>query len=119
MDVSNNINHIGRLIEMGVATGVAALTITRARPIRPLRDWIFLHSLWWGELISCPYCMSHWIAAVFILWAWPGLHAAMLEWLVVVGIAAPSAAAVYSAVVTILPAQSEETSYAQPIARAA
>ncbi len=30
---------IGSLLEMGVATGVASLTLTRARPLRPIRQW--------------------------------------------------------------------------------
>src|SRR5580765_5058624 len=60
---------IGRLIEMGAATGVASLTITRSRPLRPVRDWVRSKSDWWGALISCPYCMAHWVAAVFSIWS--------------------------------------------------
>ena len=105
--------NLGQLLEMGVATGVASLTITRSRPLRPVRDWIYNRSLWWGELVSCPYCMSHWVAAALVLWSWPGLHQVVLEWLVVVAIAAPVAAGVYSAIVTILPAESEADLHAK------
>ncbi len=100
---------IGSLLEMGVATGVASLTLTRARPLRPIRQWIQKRSQWWGELVGCPYCISHWVAAGLVAWHWPGLYNAILEWLMVVAIAAPSAALVYRSIITILPAQSEES----------
>jgi hypothetical protein len=110
-----------QLLEIGVATGVAALTISRARPLRPLRWLIQKYSNWWGELISCPYCMSHWIGALLIAWGrgsprywhWAGLYQASLEWLVVVAIAAPAAALVYQSIITILPPRSE-TYHASP-----
>ena len=103
---------IGRLIEMGVATGVAALTITRSRPLRPVRDWVRSKSDWWGELISCPYCMAHWVAAVFSIWSFatwgrPRPITGVLIWLVTVGLGSVSAKSIYLAIIVILPTKSE------------
>jgi Protein of unknown function (DUF1360) len=113
--INININHLARLLEMGVATGVVSLTLTRSRPLRFIRVGIRSLSEWWGELVSCPYCMSHWIAAGLVAWGrgsprywhWAGAYPATLEWLLVVAIAAPVAAAVYNSITSILPTHSE------------
>jgi hypothetical protein len=115
-----------QVLEMGVATGVAALTITRAKPLRPIRDWIYLRSLWWGELASCPYCMAHWVGAIFVVWqmaldhAWGARQAfqGVLTWLMVVAIASVVAKSIYLAIITILPPQSENNSYEREIINA-
>ena len=115
MDASSLAVYLGRLLGMGVATGVASLTITRARPLRPVRDWIWLRSSWWGELVSCPYCMAHWVGAGFVLWqmalerAWGARQSfqGVLTWLVVVAIASVLAKSIYLSIITVLLPQSE------------
>lgn len=47
---------------IALAVAAAALTITRAVVFAPLRNWVAKHSDFFGELISCPYCTSHWLA---------------------------------------------------------
>lgn len=94
-------SRVGLLLEMGVATGVASLTLTRARPLRPMRQWIQQRSQWWGELVSCPYCISHWVAFVLVARHLTSLDNAVLEWLIVVAISAPVAALVYQSIITI------------------
>lgn len=52
-------------IELGylsLATSTITLTITRAKVARPVRNWISNRSSYFGEMINCPYCTSHWIA---------------------------------------------------------
>jgi hypothetical protein len=58
------------IIEIGylsMATSTISLTITRAKVSRPLRGWVTRRNNFFGEMITCPYCTSHWIA--FILCA--------------------------------------------------
>jgi hypothetical protein len=99
----------------GIATGVLSLTLTRSTIFRRPRVWVRYHiGNWAGELARCPYCMSHWIAAGLVAWAWPGSwHVAVLEWLAAVAIAAPTAAIAYESIVRITPNPSEAL-YAEP-----
>lgn len=95
---------INEMLLSGVATGVASLTITRSKLFKPLRKFVKKRSPWLNELFTCPYCMSHWVAAGFTAWLWPGtLKLAVLEWLVTVAIAAPTAAIVFESIVRIHP----------------
>jgi hypothetical protein len=42
------------------------------------RAWVEAHRpVWWSELLSCPFCLSHWLAALAVLisnqplsWGW-------------------------------------------------
>lgn len=100
------------LLGIGVATGVTSLTITRSKLFRGLRHWLWLKSDWLGDLIHCPYCMSHWIALAMILGKWPGWKPALVQWLVAVAIAAPVSAAIYLCMQVIQPAP--EVLHARP-----
>ena len=51
---------------LSLATTSISVTITKAKVFAPLRDFIFRIWNWLGELFSCPYCMSHWVAGVFV-----------------------------------------------------
>lgn len=50
---------------MAIAT--ASVTLTRARMFEPVRAWWQPKNYLVFKLISCPYCMSHWLA----LWVAP------------------------------------------------
>lgn len=52
---------------LSLATSTITLTITRARVSKPVRNWISKRSPYFGEMINCPFCTSHWVA--FILCA--------------------------------------------------
>lgn len=101
------------MISAGVATGIVSLTLTRSRPLRGIRNWIRYKSDWAGELVTCPYCMSHWIAGVLIWWLGPGsVKTWFLGTAVAIAIAAPVAAVVMQAILLVSPAQ-EEALYAE------
>lgn len=51
---------------LAVAIAAVSLTITRASIFKPFRLWVEEHSTFFGELVSCPYCMSHWVALVVV-----------------------------------------------------
>ena len=48
------------ILSLAIAAG--ALTVTKARISAPLRDRATAKSKWLGELVSCPYCFSHWLS---------------------------------------------------------
>jgi len=49
------------LIVMGLSH-----TIARERLFAPVRRALGGHDTWLGYLVSCPYCVSHWIAFVLV-----------------------------------------------------
>ncbi|HVY37473.1 MAG TPA: DUF1360 domain-containing protein [Polyangia bacterium] len=49
------------LVVMGLAH-----TIARERLFAPLRRALGGHDTWLGYLVSCPYCVSHWVAFLVV-----------------------------------------------------
>ena len=43
-----------------------AQTIAKERVFEPLRDRLGNKETWLGYLVSCPYCLSHWLAFVLV-----------------------------------------------------
>lgn len=67
------------LIMLGIAGGTVALTISKAEVFAFFRAWVDRRTdaafeakhlkrvkawMFFGELVNCPYCMSHWAAFV-------------------------------------------------------
>lgn len=50
-----------------MATAAVSMVFTMALVFRGLRAWVKERSKFFGELFSCPYCFSHWVAAVFVV----------------------------------------------------
>ena len=50
------------VIWLSVVTAAISTTITETRLFLPLRKWIRLKSDFFGDLISCGYCLGFWIA---------------------------------------------------------
>ena len=50
------------LVVLALAVSALSLTITKAKVTAPVRDWIADRNVWFGDLVSCPYCTSHWLA---------------------------------------------------------
>ena len=75
------------LIGLAVASISVAICCTRASE-RP-RFWIYPRCNWLGELLSCPYCLSHYLALGCVLWRWPvpGLVGLLLATFAVVTLA--------------------------------
>src|SRR5687768_9303666 len=53
---------------LALAVSATSVTIGRTAVFAPFRDWFEARSTWIHGLVSCPYCLSHWIA--FLLAAW-------------------------------------------------
>jgi len=56
----------GRLLAVSLVTMGLSHTIARERLFAPIRDRLGGKERWLGYLVSCPYCVSHWVAAVLV-----------------------------------------------------
>lgn len=50
-----------------VAVSTVTVTVTRSTLFAPLRERAAHKSRFLGKLVGCPYCMSHWVAALFVV----------------------------------------------------
>jgi hypothetical protein len=102
-----------------LALAVAAISMTTAKGaiFRPARLWIHDHNEWLGELVMCPYCLSHWLAFGAVAAYQPRLvHSgfALLDYaltaFVLVTIAAAGCAVIWGSMVFIamIPKRKEE-----------
>jgi hypothetical protein len=57
---------ISDFIFVTLATFALSTTIATTPLLDSLRRKAYERSQMWGKLASCPYCLSHWIAAVFV-----------------------------------------------------
>lgn len=49
------------------ACACVSLTVTRAKVTARFRSAVQARSAWFGELVSCPYCFSHWASLALVL----------------------------------------------------
>lgn len=56
----------GRLLAVSLVTMGLSHTIARERLFAPIRERLGGKETWLGYLVSCPYCVSHWVAAVLV-----------------------------------------------------
>lgn len=61
-----NILGLYQIIALALATAAISVTISKAVIFASLREWIEEHNSWFGELINCHYCTSHWVAMAFV-----------------------------------------------------
>lgn len=54
------------LVILAFATSAVSLTISKAGIFKSSRQWVAEHNEWLGELISCPYCTSHWVSILLV-----------------------------------------------------
>jgi len=57
------------IVMVTVAVATVTVTITRSTLFAPFREWAARQGRLPGKLVGCPYCMSHWVSAVFVLGA--------------------------------------------------
>ncbi len=64
---------------LAMAVAAAAMTITKTAIFRPMRSWVSQRSSWFGKLLSCPYCTSHWLVFFSVAWYQPLLVTSRLR----------------------------------------
>jgi len=57
---------VGQLLAVSLIVMGLSHTISRERICEPLRARLGGKETWLGYLVSCPYCVSHWIAFVLV-----------------------------------------------------
>jgi len=57
----------GEIILLALAVSSISVTITKSNAMEWLRQLVSKLGRWPEELIHCPYCLSHWIAAAGVL----------------------------------------------------
>ena len=81
---------VGQLLAVSLIVMGLSHTISRERICEPLRARLGGKETWLGYLVSCPYCVSHWIALILVpitgtsaVYVIPGLGpvAGVLRWL--------------------------------------
>ncbi|MEI6118430.1 MAG: DUF1360 domain-containing protein [bacterium] len=56
---------------IALAGSAISMTITKATISKSLREKIKAKNKFFGELLSCPYCTSHWIHAILLILCQP------------------------------------------------
>jgi len=62
------------IVFIALAIASASMTITKSNITKKLRTLISKCGLWAKELIHCPYCLCHWLAAVIICTFYWGVY---------------------------------------------
>lgn len=47
---------------LAFSVSAVSFTIARTKVSEPLRTWVAKKNTWLGNLITCPYCVSHWLS---------------------------------------------------------
>jgi len=55
------------LVVLGIATGAISMVVSRSTIFNAFHDWLEKRSVFLEDLLSCPWCLSHWIALVFTI----------------------------------------------------
>jgi uncharacterized membrane protein len=61
-----NMAGLAKLLAVSLVVMGLSHTLTRERLFEPLRRRMGGKDTWLGYLVSCPYCVSHWIAFVLV-----------------------------------------------------
>ena len=100
---------------LGAATATASLTITRTYIFKTPRKWFRKRGVWFDKLFTCPYCMSHYVAAFFMLFYTPRVVRSrwyaidyMVSWLLLVVVSALLVGLLWRALSQIAPPPSVE-----------
>ena len=82
----------GDVLNLSIITASISFAVSETKLFRPLREWVRGRSKFFGDLLSCGYCLGHWVAfalvvicrfTLFKIW-WPldyFLTALVIAWL--------------------------------------
>ena len=56
-----------KVLSLVIATAAISFLLVHAEIFKHPRAWILRKSKFFGDLVSCCYCLGHWIAAVLIV----------------------------------------------------
>lgn len=55
------------LFVLSMCVSTVTYTITRSVLFKFLRNWVLNRNETLGKFIGCPYCLSHWVTAFFVI----------------------------------------------------
>lgn len=61
-----DIDRIEKAIYLSFITASISFTVTETKLFMPIREWVKRRNVFFGELISCGYCFSHWVAFALV-----------------------------------------------------
>lgn len=59
-----NYQNLILLVLLAAPVACVSLTLTRSMLFKGFREWVGGRSDFFGELVRCPFCTSHWVAFV-------------------------------------------------------
>jgi hypothetical protein len=54
------------LLMLALVSATVSVTVSRASIFNRPREWLSDRSEFFGKLLSCPYCLSHWVAFALV-----------------------------------------------------
>jgi hypothetical protein len=51
---------------LSMVTASVSFTVTEMKLCKPMREWAVKVSPFLGELLSCGYCLGHWVALILV-----------------------------------------------------
>lgn len=63
----DTLEKVAQLAWLGIACGALSLFLTKSTLINKVHDWLEVHAPFVEEVLSCPWCTSHWVAICFVL----------------------------------------------------
>ena len=54
------------ILILSLPAAAISLTITKSFLFEHLREWVLERSKWFGKLVTCPYCASHWVSFALV-----------------------------------------------------
>jgi len=58
---------VGEIILVSLAIAAASMTVSKSNAMFWFRQLVSKLGYWFKELIHCPYCLSHWLAAIIAI----------------------------------------------------
>lgn len=69
--MEHQVNNLITIIILSAAISAFTSTMSLAGITVSMRDWLMGKNQFLGKLFSCPYCLSHYIALLIIIWYRP------------------------------------------------
>jgi len=60
-------HEIMTVLWLGIATGAISLVISKSALLNGFHDWLEPRAPFLEEMLSCPWCTSHWVGLFFTL----------------------------------------------------
>ena len=84
-------NMLIELVYLSLATATVSVTVSQTEIFKPVRDYVNNKIKWLHYLVTCSYCMCHWVAGALVLVTSYGklsIPEGVVVWLAVTGGAA-------------------------------